>query len=122
MTSLSVVSLNVRGMRNDKRYNIFNWLRTKKFDVCLLQETFCDSKLSKKFNKGWAGQVLHSYSKSIHSRGVCIVLGKQLNCRVIDTITDNDGRFILSNNNVAYSMCDIYAPTDFCVFVVVFPV
>lgn len=38
---LKIISLNVRGLREPKkRSDFFFWLKEKKFDICLLQETF----------------------------------------------------------------------------------
>lgn len=41
MDNLSIVSLNVRGLRGEKRYAVYEWLKENKFDLCLLQETYC---------------------------------------------------------------------------------
>ena len=52
MGEFKVVSLNVRGVRGDKRYSIFRWLKDKKYDICLLQETYCTDNFVSKFNRG----------------------------------------------------------------------
>ena len=40
--ALTIVSLNVRGLRdNTKRREMFNWLRAKHFSVYMLQEVHC---------------------------------------------------------------------------------
>ena len=68
-----IVSLNVRGLRGKKRYTIYNWIKDNSFDICLLQETFCTKDFAKEFKRGWKGEILHSYTDSCHSRGVCIL-------------------------------------------------
>ena len=41
MENLQIVSLNVRGLQNrNKRNRIFQYFKTKNFDVILLQETY----------------------------------------------------------------------------------
>ena len=37
-------SINVNGLRNEKkRQNVFIWLKSKKYDINLLQETHCEN-------------------------------------------------------------------------------
>ena len=84
MGDLSIVSLNVRGIRGDKRYAIFRWLKDKKYDICLLQETYCTDSFVSKFTRGWSGEIFHCVTDSVHSRGVCIMFKKDLQYSVID--------------------------------------
>ena len=74
MKLIRLVSLNVRGLRGDKRNTVFNWLKTNKFDICLLQETYCTSEFISKFKKGWDGEIYHCNSDSKQSRGVCVTI------------------------------------------------
>ena len=65
--------------------------------------------------KGWDGDIMHSFSKSPHSKGVSILIAKGLPYNVISTHCDNDGRMILINlelNGVEYSVCNVYCPND----------
>ena len=115
MDNLHCVSLNVRGLRGNKRHTIFKWLNDKKVDVCLLQETFCTASFSNVFDKNWKGKIIHSYSNTSHGRGVCMLLRKDLECTIIDTTTDDQGRFILVNmkiNNCGYTICNVYCPNN----------
>ena len=115
MDNLKLVSLNVRGLRGNKRYVIYRWIRGNKLDVCLLQETFCTKEFTDKIKRGWNGKMIHSCSLSNHSKGVCILLAKDLPCKVISTHRDGDGQIILINielNNVEYSICNIYCPNN----------
>ena len=44
--ALTIASVNVRGLRdNTKRREMFNWLRTKRFSVYMLQEVHCTETL-----------------------------------------------------------------------------
>ena len=111
----SIVSLNVRGLRSNRKFTIFNWLKEKKFDFCLLQETFCTKSFEKSFKRGWNGDIYHSYSDSVHCKGVCILIRKNINCKVISSFTDSEGRFLLINvniNDLVYTICNVYCPTS----------
>ena len=110
MDSLHVVSLNVRGLRGNKRHTVYRWLKEHKFHICLLQETYCTKGVAPNMKKGWDGDIMHSFSK-----GVSILILKGLPYNVISTHCDNDGRMILINlelNGVEYSICNVYCPND----------
>jgi len=115
MNKLRLVSLNVRGMRGDKRHTVFRWLCENDFNVVLLQETYCTRSFVTKFNKNWSGEVFHSVSDSEHSRGVCIMLRKGLKCKIIDHHNCNEGRFIMVNmevDGIGLSIANVYAPNN----------
>ena len=91
-------SLNVRGLNcNTKRNVIYQWVRENKYDICLLQETYCIRSNSVRFSKGWSGEIYHSFSNSTHSRGVAIMLSKKLQYNIISSHSDDNGRSMLLN-------------------------
>ena len=51
-------------------FSIYRWLWGNKFPICLLQETYCTKGFYVVVNKGWNGEIIHSYSPSAHSRAV----------------------------------------------------
>ena len=113
MADLKCVSLNVRGLRGEKRNTIFRWLTDNQFDICLLQETYCSKEFADRFKKGWEGEIIHSLSNSSHSRGVCILLKKGLLCKTTSVHCDDSGRLLLVNLEIGgneYSICNIYCP------------
>ena len=115
MGEFKVVSLNVRGVRGDKRYSIFRWLKDKKYDICLLQETYCIDNFVSKFNRGWSGEIIHSTSNSVHSRDVCVMFRRDLNYKVIDIHRCDSGRMLLINldiNGDTYTIVNVYSPND----------
>ena len=112
---LQIVSLNVRGLRGDKRHTIFRWVSDKKFSVALIQETYCTQSFVTKFNKGWNGDVVHCVSNSSHSRGVCILFSKSLNYKLVSHYYCNQGRILIVNveiDGIGYSIVNIYAPNN----------
>ena len=114
MDYLKCVTLNVRGLGNrDKRLKLFNYLKEKKTDVILLQETFCTNELCDTFNKDWDGAVYHSSAPTSHGKGVCIMLSNTVDFEFISCHTDSNGRRILLNVDIhghIYSFVSIYCP------------
>ena len=97
------------------RYSIYRWLRENKFSICLLQETYCTKGFDVVLNKGWNGEIIHSYSLSAHSKGVSILFSKSLEYDIISTHSDDVGRTLLVNveiNGIYYSICNVYCPND----------
>ena len=115
MAKCSIVSLNVRGLRSDKRYSVFRWIEVKSYDIILLQETFCTRDYEEKFKVSWNGNTVHSFSNSSHCKGVCILFREGFDYNIISTFTDNDGRIVLVNvsfGGIEYTICNIYCPND----------
>lgn len=114
--NLKIGSLNVRGLNNDdKRNAIFRWVQDNKYDICCFQETYYTKSNHVKLSKGWSGISFHSFSNSAHSRGVSVLLSKNLNASVISSHSDNFGRIVLVNikiENRIYSVVSLYAPND----------
>ena len=95
MDKVSIVSLNVRGLRGDKRHTIFRWLMDNEINIALLQETFCTESFVAKFNKNWKGDILHSVSNSSQSRGVCVMFRKNLSYKIINHYHCDQGRLLI---------------------------
>jgi len=117
MEGIKLLSLNVRGMRGKKRFSIFRWLKERKYDICLLQETYCTDDFVKIFDKSWGGNIFHSCSTSVHSRGVCILFSDAVkqHIKIIDTHNDKEGRIVLVNAEIygeQLTIVNIYAPND----------
>ena len=93
-----------------KRRSIFSYLKNQKANVCLLQETFSNSKDEKIWAAEWGGQVFYSHGSN-HSKGVCVLIKPNFPLPVEIVELDVNGRFIilcLINLNVV----NVYAPTD----------
>ena len=60
MNNLRIVTLNVRGLRGNTRYSIYNWFKDNKFDICLVQESYCTKEFASEIKKGWNGELIHS--------------------------------------------------------------
>ena len=55
---LRIVTLNERGLRDKKRYDILKWFQDNRFDICLVQETYCTEDFASKLKKGWNGDII----------------------------------------------------------------
>ena len=111
-----IVSVNVRGLiTGEKRVKIYDRLTAIKVDIALLQETHYVEKNEVKYNSRWFGKAYHCYSDSTFSRGVSILLRKDLHVEVTNTHRSIDGRKILLNlkiedNSASITIVNVYAP------------
>ena len=115
MDKLKIVSLNVRGLRGKKRFDVFKWFKDNRFDICLVQETYCTEDFASNFKKGWDGDVVHSFTSSEHSKGVSILFRKSIDCKLVSVHCDKSGRMILVNveaNGIMCTLCNVYCPNN----------
>ena len=114
--TVNIVTLNVLGLRQPKkRKALFQWLIQKQFKIVCLQETFCTAEFKNDFNQNWDGTILHSFTDSVHSRGVCIMMCKDLNCEVLDSRSDQDGHILMIKIKLQddiYNIINVYAPNN----------
>lgn len=108
-----ICTLNVRGLRDGKkRRRIFTFLKSKKIDIAMLQETHSTPEIEQLWNNEWGGQVLYSHHNS-SSRGVMILVSGNINTTL--TLKDNSGRYIATTieiNGQTKQLLNIYAPNS----------
>ena len=113
-TSLFLVSLNVRGIRDKvKRSKIFSWLHAQKTDIAFLQETFLTKDLEDTVISEWKGPCYFNHGSN-HSKGVMILLRKALSLETQNVYVKGDGRAIalrISYDSNCYLILNVYAPT-----------
>ena len=111
---VNIVSLNVRGLANErKRRSIFKACRDRA-QIILLQETHSSLNDEPIWKNEWGGKIIFSHAKT-NSRGTCIMFRKDLNYKVVKETIDDDGRFIIVEINideVNLVICNIYAPNS----------
>ena len=114
MSTINIMSLNIRGLNDEKkRRKIFRWLENNKCDILLFQETFAQKEFPKSDAINWV--IKHNLSNSSHSRGVAIGIHNKINFNIQNIHKRNDARAILINvtiENTDMTICNIYAPTD----------
>ena len=112
---LHIGSLNVRGLNKaSKRLSVFNWIRQKQFHVMFLQECYSSQDTENIWKNEWGGQVIFSHG-SKHSKGTIVLISKGFEAELIETKTDNNGRYVivkLTVGVVQYTCVNIYAPNE----------
>lgn len=113
MVNLKVTSFNVKGLRQEfERRKIFNYLHENDFDIIMLQETHSTKDIEKFWTAEWGGKIYYSHGES-NSKGVAIMLNRNLNTNVNNVNADEDGRQIsieISLENIVIACTCIYAP------------
>ena len=108
--SLKIISLNVRGLRNNiKRKAVFLYTRKTNANIIFLQETHsCEN--DNKFWKAQWGDQAHFCHASNHSAGVAILFNK-FSGDILETIKSDLGRWIISVikiDNSLFILCNVY--------------
>ena len=94
--SLSLLSLNVKGLSNfKKRRTIFTWCRKRNSDIIFLQETHSTLSTQLNWKNEWGAELICSHGSS-NSRGVTILIKKGLDCVIKAAIQDK--MYVLINN------------------------
>ena len=107
--------MNVRGLNDTKkRRDIFDWLRNRNYDICLLQETHATENVENKWRNEWGYTAFWS-SFTGNSRGVAILFKNSFQYDLHSKMEDDTGRFILLDvtiNNTRLSIVNVYGPND----------
>ena len=109
---INIVSLNVRGLRNQiKRKGIFDYYRGK-CNLLFLQETHSVKEDENIWKSEWGNKIIFSHGTSA-SRGVMCLVSKQIQIDINNVKCDAHGRYIIFavwHEDCAYSIANIYAP------------
>ena len=110
---LKIVSFKVRGLNNDrKRTAIFKYIEKHDCNIAFLQETYSSEADERKWSNEWEGNCYYLHG-SKHSKGLAIMIKKDIDIQILDEGKDAKGRFIYLNakidDNVLH-LFNIYAP------------
>ncbi len=95
MSTLKICTWNVNGIHTPiKQRKVLNYLQREQVHVALLQETHLDAKEHAKLQQGVFSNVFTS-SFSSWSRGVAILIRKNLPFKFVDCIQDTGGRYVI---------------------------
>ena len=111
--AVRLVSWNVRGMNSPvKRGKVFAHLKSLKADICFLQETHIKKSAAKVLRLRWASQIFQS-NLSVKARGVAILIHKKATFQHEQTITDQNGRYLIVRgllNEIPVTLINVYGP------------
>jgi len=119
-----IATFNVNGLRQTiKRKAIFYFLKQKQIDIILLQETHSLSADEILWKYEWGGDILFAHGDS-NSKGVAILIIRNLNYRLGKLLLDPCGRFNLAKTDFDKKKIileNVYAPNkDDNVFLMAF--
>ena len=116
MAEFRFISLNVRGLRdNKKRAAIFTWLLKQKEECIFLQECHCATSAdADQWGKEWDGKTYWALGTT-DSRGVAILFKRNAvaSLNVLDINCDVSGRYLvirLCKQECNLTICNVYAP------------
>ena len=114
LNTLTLHSFNTCGLSDKrKRRSIFQWLHNNHKGIVFLQETHTTAISEKYWMQDWKGEMYFSHG-TCGSRGVAILIPKNLSVDVKQIITDENGRYIILDVTIddnSFILVNIYAPT-----------
>ena len=99
-------------VNNDKRREIFQWLKKKNFSIYMLQEVHCTKNSSGVWAVEWGYTALFSGAAS-NKAGVAILFNNNFSFKILKQFCDKEGRCIIIDLEVGeltLTICNIYAP------------
>ena len=116
MDNLKIFSQNCRGLRdNSKRKDVFEYIRSKNFNIYCLQDTHFADDIEHVVRSQWGFECICSHGSS-DSRGVCILLNNNFEYKLSEKITDTEGNYIILNIEIrkkfTLTLVNIYGPNQ----------
>ena len=113
LNKIVLISLNVNGIKNKiKRHKILLYLKSLNCDIAMLQETHLNVTEAKKLRQNWVGQLFSSPGGKA-SRGVSILISKNMPFKSSSVHVDQEGRYIIVSGwlqNEKVTLVNVYAP------------
>lgn len=98
---MKIASFNVNGIVSPvKRGKILSKLKKARAEVVFLQETHINDAEHSKLNKTGFKEVYFASYKSVHKRGVAILISKKFNYEHMSEIKDREGRSVLITGRI----------------------
>ncbi len=112
-TQLKIATLNVRGLKNNKkRYTIVNNFKLRKLDIISLQETHFSCNADKiSLDAQWGGTVHHAFGSS-RSKGLATLFNPSIKESDISLVFKNDRVLmsLVSIDGIKFMIINIYSP------------
>lgn len=113
MAELKILSYNVQGLGGiSKRTDVLDFLKNTNFDIFCLQDTHFTHTEEKLILNLWNGECLFNNYRS-NARGVAILFGKNIEYKVHQKITDNEGNILaidITAQSQRFTLINIYGP------------
>jgi len=113
---LIIKSYNVKGFKEyEKRCEVFSWIKKNEPNILLLQETHSRKDKKSSWFQSWGNNNIFFSHGSTRAKGVCICISSKTNFKLLQQMTDRDGRVIILDieiNNIRYTVANIYAPNE----------
>jgi exonuclease III len=110
---LKIVSFNCKGLKGaTKREDVLTWLKSKGHNIVLLQESHYEDIDFNDWKEKWGGIVTASSGKN-NARGVTTLISKDLECSIVSTYKDKDGRWLITICDIEgriYTIINYYGP------------
>ena len=115
MDKLKILSYNCKGLKmGNKRRKVLQWANSIKFDILALQESHFEDCDRDKWEADWDG-FIYSSCGSNNSRGVTILIRKELNCIIEHKDKDDEGRWAIIKFKALetnYTLASYYGPNS----------
>ena len=116
LPGLRVGTYNVNGLGNqEKRLQVFNWLKNKEEDIICLQETHSTPSAELSWERSWDGKIIFNHGTS-NSTGVAVLVKPNVNNLTITKINHLvEGRATLVELELGsekFCIANIYAPNN----------
>ena len=107
--------MNVMGLAGEqKRKDVFNWLRQKNYQIYCLEDIHVSSKNKTAFIRDWDGEVFLS-SVSSESRGVAIIFNQKLDYKILSEEKGGSGNILMLEielGEINLLLADVYGPNQ----------
>lgn len=115
LSDVHMVSFNVNGIRTEsKRRTIFNFLKSQKANIILLQETHSKSEDEILWSNEWGNKILFSHGSNL-VKGVAIMFQKHFPVNIEYVKQDLQGRYLICDldiNGYKFLLINVYGPNE----------
>lgn len=115
MTDLRILSFNTQGLQGiNKRIDVFEYLKDKNFHIYCLQDTHFTQNDEERIRNQWGKNCVFSNYRS-NARGVAILFGKNVEFKIHDQITDENGNLLILDItilNQRLTLINLYGPNN----------
>jgi exonuclease III len=115
MDNFKIASANVQGLGNfQKRKDVFQFLRQKKFSVYFLQDTHFVAKNEKQIRAEWGYECFFA-SYTSQSRGVAILFNNNFDFKVTKMVKDENGNYlivVIKTMDREIALVNVYGPNN----------